>query len=239
VTPLTIQTPLLLLNGPMMGAYLVPRFMADLGMSQEQAIATATALIGNETQPGLATIPVGVITTPDMHATGAQLLTTYYNVEDEISLNGADVSATYLLTNQVSLSGTLSLVNRDLFTSDRGEDITLNAPKRKWTAAAAFREPDWGLDSELRVRYNAAFPVRSGVYTGTEGCVDDPDDDPATEACVDNYTLLDLNLSYRLPMVRGTTLQLMVQNLLDEDYRSFPGVPTIGRMGLLRLKYDF
>ena len=56
---------------------------------------------------------------------------------------------------------------------------------------------------------------------------------------MDSYTLLDMNLSYRLPMVRGTTVQLMVQNLLDEDYRSFPGVPTIGRMGMLRLKYDF
>ena len=238
VTPLTIQTPLLQLEGQSLGAFLVPRFMADLGMDQATAVATAGALIGTAEAPRLAGIPVGVITSPEMHATGAQLLTTYYNVEDEIDLNGMDFSATYLLTNNVSLSGTLSLVNKDLFTSDRGEDITLNAPKRKWTGAVAFRQPDWGFDSEVRVRYNDAFPVRSGVYNGTL-CLEGGENDVGAEPCVDDYTLLDMNLSYRLPMVPGTTVQLMVQNLLDEDYRSFPGVPTIGRMGMLRLKYAF
>ncbi len=62
--------------------------------------------------------------------------------------------------------------------------------------------------------------------------------EPGTEPCVESYTLVDLVLGYRLP-IQGASLQLSVQNLLDEDYRSFPGVPSIGRMALLRLKYDF
>ncbi len=37
----------------------------------------------------------------------------------------------------------------------------------------------------------------------------------------------------------GATVQLAVQNLADHPYRSFPGVPTLGRMALLRLKYGF
>ena len=52
------------------------------------------------------------------------------------------------------------------------------------------------------------------------------------------YTLLDLTAGYRLP-VTGATLQFTISNLLDEDYQSFIGVPTIGRMAVLRLKYDF
>ncbi|HSJ16096.1 MAG TPA: TonB-dependent receptor [Longimicrobiales bacterium] len=227
VTPLTTVSPLLLLNGPQLGAYLVPRLMTDLGMTQEQATAIVT---------GLASVPLGVITSPQMSATGAQLLTTYYNVQDQINLNGFDLAATFLLTPMVSLSGTASFVSDDVFTSDRGENITLNAPKRKFTTGINFRQPDWGLDTELRVRYNDAFPVRSGVYNGTL-CIGGTE--PGAEDCVDNYTLLDMNVSYRLPMATGATVQLMVQNLLDEDYRSFPGVPTIGRMGMLRLKYNF
>jgi hypothetical protein len=37
----------------------------------------------------------------------------------------------------------------------------------------------------------------------------------------------------------GVALQLSVQNLLDEEYRSFPGMPRIGRMALVRLRYQF
>jgi outer membrane receptor protein involved in Fe transport len=65
------------------------------------------------------------------------------------------------------------------------------------------------------------------------------DPDAVSEECVSSYTLLDLNVGYTLPQMRGATLQLAVQNLLDEDYRSFPGVPNIGRFAMLRLRYEF
>jgi hypothetical protein len=34
-------------------------------------------------------------------------------------------------------------------------------------------------------------------------------------------------------------LQFTVQNALDQDYRPFPGMPTIGRLALARLRYTF
>jgi len=34
-------------------------------------------------------------------------------------------------------------------------------------------------------------------------------------------------------------VQLSVQNLLDEEYRSYPGMPEIGRLAMLRLRYEF
>jgi outer membrane receptor protein involved in Fe transport len=48
-----------------------------------------------------------------------------------------------------------------------------------------------------------------------------------------------VNLGYRLPMVRGATLNVLVNNVLDEDYRPFPGSPALGRMLIARIKYDF
>jgi outer membrane receptor protein involved in Fe transport len=56
--------------------------------------------------------------------------------------------------------------------------------------------------------------------------------------CVSSYTLVDLLAGYELP-VPGASLQLSISNLLDEDYQSFIGVPVIGRMAILRLKYSF
>ena len=49
---------------------------------------------------------------------------------------------------------------------------------------------------------------------------------------------MDLTLGYRIPNT-GATAQLYVSNLFDADYRNFVGVPNIGRLALLQLKYDF
>ena len=236
VTPLTVATPLITLNGQGLVAFLVPRFMQDLGMSQEQATATAISLAGSATSPGLATIPVGVISSAEVNANGAQVLATYYNVDDELDYYGADLTATYLLSNVFSLGGTLSLVNDNVFETSRGENITLNAPKAKASAVGTYRNINSGLGAELRVRWNDEFPVRSGVYNATL-CIGGTE--PGAERCVESFTLLDVTASYEIPRFRGVALQLSVNNLLDEDYRSFPGVPNVGRMAILRARYTF
>ena len=89
------------------------------------------------------------------------------------------------------------------------------------------------MNGEVRVRYTDEFPANSAGYVGLE-CVTN---DPATGPCVDSYTLLDLTAGYRLPFT-GASLQFSIQNLLDEKYQSFVGTPTIGRMAILRLRYD-
>jgi len=235
VTPLTILTPFILMNGESLGAFLVQSFMRDLQMGQAQAVATAAALVGSPTQTGLATIPVGVVSSADVNANGAQLLTTYYNVDDALDVYGVDLAATALLNDQWSVSGTASFVNENQFETDRGQSVTLNAPKTKGSVALNYNNQLNGFNGELRARYNDAYPVRSGVYNGTL-CIGGAE--AGAESCVDSFTLLDLTLGYNLPVV-GASLQLSVQNLLDEAYRPFPGVPTMGRMALLRLRYEF
>ena len=185
---------------------------------------------------GLAKIPVGVISSPDVNANTAQLLTTYINVDDELDVYGMDLAATALLTDNITLRGTLSLVNENVFETSRGQTVMLNAPKTKGSLALGYRSEDLGLNTEVRARFNDEFPVVSGVYEGTR-CLGD--DKHGIEDCVDSAALFDLTLGYRIPGLRNATLQVNVQNLFDSEYRSFPGVPTVGRMALVRLRYDF
>jgi iron complex outermembrane receptor protein len=237
-TPLTPVSPLLYLNQaqtlPYLEARLIPFFQAA-GSPPNQAQAQAYALAAQLT-PYLASVPVGAITAPEVDAQGAQLLTTYRNVDDVLKVYGADFAVTYLLTGTLSLRGTLALVNKDVFRTERGDLVTLNAPRTKGTLSITYRNEAMGFDGEVRGRYTASFPVISELYNGTT-CRPDLSQTGA-EPCVGAYTLLDLDLGYALPHT-AATLQLAVQNLLGESYRSFPGVPALGRMGLLRLKYGF
>jgi iron complex outermembrane receptor protein len=240
VTPLTIQTPLVLLNGQQLAAYLVPRFMADLGYSQAQATALALQLIGSSSSPGLATIPVGVISAPSVHANSAQLLVTYVNVDENIDLWGSDLSARFIVNHEWSVSASGSYVSDDRWQTRNAGLVTLNAPTKKATLALTYDGAETsGFSAEARMRYTAGFPVNSGVYIGTR-CLPGGDTSPLAEDCVSAYTLFDLNLGYRLP-VRGrkTTLQVSTTNLFNEAYRPFPGTPDIGRTILARIKYDF
>ena len=230
VTPLTIQTPLVFLNGQQLGAFLVPRLMTDLGMSQQQATAVVT---------GLASVPLGVISSADVNANSAQLLVTYVNVDETLDVWGTDLSARVLISDEWSVAATGSWVNRDYWDTESAGLVTLNAPRRKASLSALYANDDTGLSGELRVRHTSGFPVNSGVYVGTL-CVPDYDGGPLAEPCVKDYSLVDLNLGYRIPLGRrNTTLQVSVSNLFDEDYRPFPGVPRIGRMVLARVRYDF
>ena len=61
--------------------------------------------------------------------------------------------------------------------------------------------------------------------------------DVSSEDCVESATLVDLNMGYKIPNMPAT-LQLAVTNLFNTPYRSFVGVPDIGRFALLRVKYD-
>jgi outer membrane receptor for ferrienterochelin and colicins len=235
ITPLTIQTPLLLVEGTSLAGYLAPQLYQQFqgaGMTQAQA-AMIAGLVAN----GAAQVPAGVVSSPDINAQGGQLLVTYLNVDEQVSLHGADVSARLMLTDALSFGGTASFVNNDVFETETVGLVTLNAPKRKGSLFADYTSERTGLNGQVRMRYTGGFPVSSGVYIGTR-CLGG-DQSLLAEDCVKSYTLLDANVGYRLPFQRQATLQLAVTNLLNENYRPFPGVPNIGRMALARVKYEF
>jgi outer membrane receptor protein involved in Fe transport len=67
------------------------------------------------------------------------------------------------------------------------------------------------------------FPQATGVFVGD----------------VPGYTLLDATVGYRVPRLRGATVTLSATNVLDRRHRELIGAPELGRLVLLRLRYDF
>jgi len=245
VSPLVLQTPLVLLNGQQIGAFITVPLVTALtqqfiaaglppAQAQAQAQAQAAVLV-----PQLATavgsVPVGVVSSPEVAARGADLIVTYLNVGD-ISLWGADLGFSWFMNDAWTLSGNYSHVSEDYFKYGTNQYISLNAPKAKATVGLAYRNARSGVNAEARVRYTGEFPAESAGYVGTK-CLPDAPKSIFQEDCVGAATLVDLNLGYQIPRSRAT-VQLSVTNLFDADYRSFVGVPNIGRFAMLRMKYD-
>lgn len=232
-SPLIAATPLILMGPQQLVPFLVPRlvpvFMAQ-GMDQAAATTAATELA-----MGMAQIPGGIVSSADVSPQGPALVLTYVNF-GEVDLSGIDLAATAILSDSWQLGVTGSLVSDDFFRLPLGqteEVVALNAPKRKGSASLTYRNMGLGVNGQLRVRYTDEFPANSAGYVGLS-CVDST----LEGDCVKSYTLVDLLAGYELP-IQGASVQLSISNLLDEDYQSFIGVPVIGRMAMLRLRYSF
>jgi len=247
VSPLLVVTPLLLLNGPDIGAFIqtpvytafYQQFLAA-GLDPAAAAAAAQAATA-QVVPGvaenMAKIPVGVVSSDEVAAQGADMIVTYRNVGD-IDLWGADLGFSWFVNDKWTVNGTYSRVSDDWFPIDDGEPIALNAPENKGSLGVAYRNQVTGLSAEARVRYNGEFPAESAGYVGTRCVTGEGGGGLFEEDCVDAFTLVDLNLGYKVPRTDATLL-LSVTNLFDTAYRSFVGVPDIGRFAMLSVRYDF
>ncbi len=220
VGPLRVETPSVFLDPSTTQAFVMGRLGALIqgGLVQpEEAVAIIT---------GLLQVPLGTVV-PDQADT-SDLLLTYRNFGD-VDLWGADVSAQFLVTDRVTLGGAYSFVSEECFDFNEdgsctsSSDIALNAPTNKGSVSFSFQDQASGFDFQTRVRATGGFPMNSGVYVGT----------------VDNYTVFDLSAGYRIPMDSRAVLSLSATNLFDKRYTAFIGAPAIGRMILLRLRYDF
>ena len=197
-------------------AYLQAQFTPLVGIafaSQAEADATAAAIAGQMGQ-----IPLGsIVPSTAGGTTDAPIIFTYRNLGD-FDFYGGDLAITYLATDHWELSGTVSLVSDETFDSGT-EDVPLNAPGFKGSFSARYRNSDSGVTAGVRGRFIDEFPVASGVYAGT----------------VDAYSVFDVNFGIEIPGMDGVRAQLDVQNVLDNDYSSFPGTPSLGRFSMLRL----
>jgi outer membrane receptor for ferrienterochelin and colicins len=232
-SPLIAATPLVLMHPDALRSFVAPRLapaLMALGIPQDQAQAQAEEIAAN-----MSRLPGGVISSADISAGRPSLALTYVNF-GEVDLSGIDLAATAIISEQFQLGVTGSLVSDDFFRLPLGGDSTvvaLNAPKKKASTSLTYRNLDQGLNAQVRVRYTAEFPANSAGYVGLS-CVDSS----LAGDCVKSYTLVDLTAGYQLPF-RGASLQLSVTNLFDEEYQSFIGVPTTGRMAILRARYQF
>ena len=163
------------------------------------------------------------------------LIVTYRNIGD-IDLWGADFSFSLFLNNGFTVNGSYSHVSNDWFQVTGYDPLALNAPKDKGTIGVAYRDASGTFNAETVVRFAAQFPAESAGYVGTS-CIEGHAGGLFEEDCVEQATLVDLSVGYKVPNT-AATLQLAVTNLLNTEYRSFVGVPNIGRFALVRVKYD-
>jgi outer membrane receptor protein involved in Fe transport len=254
VSPLVITTPLLLLDGASLVGYLVPPLtqaiiaqsggLIDPETAQALALAQATQLAdggdGPGGVPGLAEIPLGVVSAPGVDGSAANLLLTYVNAGD-VDMIGADFAIKAFLNDRWTLAATGSWVSDDYFDLTEIEGgiapVALNAPALKGTLSLAYRNVHTGINAEARLRSSAGFPAESAGFTGTT-CETGPREDALFEEdCVDGYTLVDFTAGYKLPNTRAT-IKMTISNVFDTDYRSFVGVPNIGRFLMAQIQYD-
>ena len=232
VSPIQVQTPNVFLDPASLGAALGASVGEALAADAELAAAVAPldnmqvpgTLSGNGNGSpvdeivalfagGAAGIPFGTVT-PEQAFDPTAVMLTYRNF-GEISLNGLDVNLAYFPSDQWSLTGSYSYVDKTLFKNVDGiADIALNAPGNKFKVGTSYTFDPPQLTLGAQWRYVGAFRQESGVFVGD----------------VDAYSLLDLNASYLLPFGSNLRLGVDVSNALDTKHRTFVGAPEIGRL---------
>ena len=228
VSPLLVQTPVVTMNGLDVANFITVPVVtaltqaliaggADPATAQAQAAAQAGVIVP-QLAAGIAGIPLGVAATPEF-SPGADLIVSYRNVGD-LSLFGADFAMQWFLNDEWTLGSTYSWVSDESWPVLGSDPISLNAPKHKGTVSLAYRDVVSGFNASGRVRFNSAFSAVSAGFAG---------DVPSTK-------VVDLGMGYQLNS--RATLQLSVQNVFDADNFAFVGVPSIGRYGMVKVKYD-
>jgi outer membrane receptor for ferrienterochelin and colicins len=218
VSPLLVPTPNVFLERNSLAVYLMTQ-----GFTAQQAAQIAAGVCGIDGNPAVTGIPLATVTPINTVGDPYDIFLTYRNF-GTVDLWGGDFGATFLVNDQLSVTATYSVVDRNLFRNQDGiADIALNAPINKATLAANYRNPRRGLAAELRGRYVDRFPMNSGVFVGV----------------VDSYAVLDANVTYSLPFSRGTDVSLAGTNLSDERHQEFVGAPEIGRLVFARIRQSF
>ncbi len=219
---LRLASPNLFLNGQDLGAYLTQQFLPLVGIAFPDAAtaqATAAQLAGT-----IARLPLGTVTPTSVGGTDAGMAFVYENL-GSIDVYGGELSGSVIVSDQVELGATFSVVDKNEFRSEGAgsELVPLNAPTVKGSAQLLYRNDDAGVNGSVRFRAQNGFPANSGVYIGD----------------VDSYGVVDFGLGWRLPGFRDLWLQLDVQNLFDNSYQTFVGTPELGRFLLARVRWDF
>jgi iron complex outermembrane receptor protein len=239
VGPLKVITPNVFLDPTSLGAALEKALGAALKDPANADLAQAlggldSQLLGGngngspldelvaQVAGGVARIPFGTVSPQEAYDPNAVLLT--YRNYGSVTVKGVDLSLAYYLGDLWTLTGNYSFVDDNLFENLDGiADVTLNSPKHKLRAGVARELPQWRLRAGAQVRHNGAYPMASGVYEGE----------------VEAYTLLDLNLVYKLPVQRELSLILNADNVLNNKHREFVGAPQIGRLVVAQLGVNF
>ena len=220
VGPLRVETPNVFLDPESTGAFVFTRLgpLIQAGVITE---AIAAQIVGT-----LAQVPIGTVV-PDQ-SEDHNLMVTYRNF-GEVDYWGADLAALIVVSDRFQINANYSFQSEDCFDDNQDgdctglHDIALNAPRHKGSFGFTFDDRGAGFTFQGRLRMTEAFPMNSGVYMGEVGA----------------YEVVDASVGYELPFRRETRLSLTANNVLNNMHREFVGAPEVGRLLLLRVRYDF
>jgi iron complex outermembrane receptor protein len=219
VGPLKVESPNVFLEPASTGAFLGSRLasLIQLGVVTPEQVAEMAA--------GLAQLPLGVVTPDQFDAPDLVLSSRNFG---SASYWGLDLSAQIIASDRVTLTAGYSFQSQECFDFDEDgdcpgpDDLSLNAPSHKGSLAVAYTDVARGLQLDGRWRFTDGFDMRSGVFAGP----------------VDAYHVLDVTAGYQLPFQPKARVELTVYNALNNLHREFVGAPELGRLALVRLKYE-
>jgi len=217
---LKVETPNVFLDPASTGAFLANRLgtLVQAGLVTSQQIAELAA--------GLAAVPIGAVTPDQFDSPDLVMASRNFG---SASYWGTDLSAQIIASDRLSLTAGYSFQSQECFDfNDDGDcpgsdDLALNAPSHKGSLGFAFTDRARGFLFDARWRFSDGFEMRSGVFAGA----------------VEAYHVLDVTTGYQLPFQPNARLELTVYNALNNLHREFVGAPELGRLALVRVRYDF
>lgn len=237
IAPVTVISPLVMLNTDELAAYLAPIVYDKIAASGlepllEGLIDQNPTFGGNNNgrvddevvniiTTAAAQLPIGVIN--PTNATGPSMILATRNI-GSLSVYGADVSASMYLSKKLRLNATYSWVDKDSIVVEGAQYgfVGLNAPRHKVRLGADYTQDSWGLTVGAQFRWQAGFPANSGIYIGRVA--------PRHE--------VDLNVSWTPQFYKQINITLSIQNLYNNVTQYFIGTPQIGRFSMLRFTHN-
>jgi outer membrane receptor for ferrienterochelin and colicins len=217
-------TPNIFMKGEDVAKYLQPYAKTAL-IANGYDSTTAnimSAIVSAQVASGYAKIPLGTAAVKGMSDPTAIIFAP--RNYGEVELWGTDIALEYRPNNNWSIAASYTHVSQNLFKNvDNISDIPLNSPKDKASFSLGYTSDENTYNIAARYRWNGGFPMQSGIMSGY----------------VNPYSLIDLNLMYQIPMIKGLRAVLSVSNLLDYRHNEFAGAAYIGRMSTLKAAYTF
>ena len=168
-------------------------------------------------------------TTPTLNVpnNGVTHLAAGYRTFEKFDYWGTDIGLNYFVSNDLSFFGNYSWTSDNQFNPQIAgvegatELTTIAQPTNRYRIGANYT-PACGINGSLSFQHDDSFQAFLGAqYSGI----------------TDTKNLVDASVGYKFNS--GTFFGLSAQNLLDNEYRTFPGFPVIGRRVLATLRHTF
>ena len=143
--------------------------------------------------------------------------------DDKIEYFGVDLGLSYLFESAFTGFFNYTWINKNEFelpSLDAGRTFKLNQPKNRFRAGVKL-VPELGWRGSLTYSYTPSFEFDGAIFTGT----------------TDVRSIVDLNIGYVFP--NNLEVSIGASNLLDNNYRTAPRMPMLGRRTVAKVVYTF